>query len=75
VPPNVPVGTSCIRDTYVAAAVNYAWAAEAYYRLGKYDQAAAAAVQMNENLQYARALCGGTGVGGGDCRTFSIFPC
>lgn len=76
IPPTVNIGTNCIRDTYVAAAVNYAWAAESYYRLGDTSKAAAMINLMNQSLQYARNLCSSApGVGGGNCLTFSIYPC
>lgn len=76
VAPNVPVGTNCIRDTYVAAAVNFAWAAESYYRLGETARAAEMAANMQTQLNNARSLCSNApGIGGGDCRTFSIYPC
>lgn len=74
IPPEVPV--SCIRDTYVAAAVSYAWAAEAYYRLGYTDKAEEMAGLMDENLYTVKQLCSnGPVVGGGSCDTEEIYPC
>jgi hypothetical protein len=79
IPPTVKIGTNCVRDTYVAAAVNYAWAAESYARLGKSTDASSMAVRMNTELQRARALCSNGPVFGGSsgitCQTLSIYSC
>ena len=74
-PPDVKINNNCIRDTYVAAAVAYAWAIESYYRLGETARAAALVPQMNENLQNARNLCGNSTVNLGSCITMYIYGC
>jgi hypothetical protein len=75
VPPNVKVGT-CTRDLYVAAAVNYAWAAESYFRLGDLTQSSKMAGFMNGELSKATSLCSGnpTAVNIG-CLTMPIWKC
>lgn len=75
VPPNVSIGAACIRDTYVAAAVQYAWAAESYYRL-RLAQAASMAEEVHNNLLYANSLCSSASGGGlNNCRTLSLWGC
>jgi hypothetical protein len=67
---------ACARDTSVAAAVMYAWAAECYAQRGEKSRAAAHAEQMYENLQSANSLCSNApSVGGGSCDTERIFDC
>ncbi len=75
--PEVSIGTNCIRDTYVSAAIQYAWAAESYYRLNEISKATTAANTMMEQLNVAKSLCssGGIGIGGSTCKTFTIYPC
>ncbi|MGQ0642611.1 MAG: hypothetical protein ACT4P6_17855 [Gemmatimonadaceae bacterium] len=75
VPPNVSIGAACIRDTYVAAAVQYAWAAESYYRLN-HSSAGSMAAQMHSNLLSANGLCSSaTGAAINNCRTLSLWGC
>lgn len=75
VPPQVAVG-DCQRDHYVAAAVQYAWAAASYANVGNPGQAEAMAREMHALLQQATALCSDApSTGGSYCRTLSIWPC
>jgi hypothetical protein len=75
VPPNVSIGAGCIRDTYVAAAVNYAWAAESYYRLNSAN-ASPMAANMRSQLNSGNSLCSNASSGGlNNCRTLSIWGC
>lgn len=74
--PQTAINTNCMRDIYVSAAVDLAWAVESYYRLGDIAKAEEMKEKMFESLQNARNLCGGAPVfGGGSCLTLSIFPC
>jgi hypothetical protein len=72
---------SCIRDSYVDAAVQYCWAAECYSRLPASSSAsltpAEAAMQAQGQLQDALSLCSNAPtIGGGDtCDTLAIYPC
>jgi hypothetical protein len=75
IPPKVNINPNCQRDTHVASAVQFAWAAESSYRLGNTAQAATLVSKMNESLQAARALCGPSTINLGSCLTLSIFPC
>lgn len=74
-PPAAPIGAGCIRDTYVAAAVQHAWAAESYYRLG--DSAAAEmAGAARADLDRAERLCpGAAGEGPGRCESLALWAC
>ncbi len=75
VPPSVPIGRGCIRDTYVAAAVQHAWAAESYYRL-RHPGAARMAVAVRGELDRADALCAGAEREGPDrCETLDLWGC
>jgi len=47
-----------MRDKYIAAATTKAWAAEAYARIGKSDQAEPIAKSMMVDLKSAADLCG-----------------
>src|SRR4051812_21697957 len=73
VPPNVSIGSGCIRDTYVAAAVNYAWAAESYYRLNS-SNAASMAANMRSQLNNANQLCSNASSGGVK-NLWALRPC
>lgn len=75
VPPKVNINANCQRDSYVAAAVNYAWAIESYYRLGETANISSLVTKMNQSLQYARNLCGPSTVNAGSCYTLSIYGC
>ena len=72
VPPPVPIG--CVRDAYVAAAVQHAWAAESYYRL-RHPSAARMAEAARDDLDRADELCAGSTPDAGDCETVHIWPC
>ncbi|REA63799.1 hypothetical protein DSL64_05080 [Dyadobacter luteus] len=74
-PPKVNINSNCQRDSYVASAVNYAWAIESYYRLGETSSIASLVTNMNQSLQYARNLCGSSTVSSGSCYTLSIYGC
>jgi hypothetical protein len=77
-PPQVKA-TSCTRDTYVAAAVLQAWAAECYARFEQDARAARAAKDMIGELDNAQNLCDSSGRptigGGGSCDTDRIYRC
>ena len=75
-PPSVKA-EECTRDTYVAAAVLYAWAAECYARQEEDSKAGDAADQMYENLKNAKSLCSDApSIGPArDCDTLQIFGC
>jgi hypothetical protein len=75
VPPKVNINSNCQRDSYVAAAVNYAWAIESYYRLGQTSNVPSLVTNMNQNLQYARNLCGSSTINYGSCYTLNIYGC
>ena len=71
-PPPVRIG--CLRDAYVAAAVQYAWAAESYYRL-RDPSAARMAASARDDLDRADELCAGSGPDGRICETLRIWGC
>jgi len=75
-PPQVKAD-ACMRDTYVAAAVVYAWAAECYARQEEDSKATAMADEMRKQLKEAQALCSDKApIGGGRaCGTLKIYPC
>lgn len=74
--PPVVKAKACIRDTYVAAAVAYAWAAEAYARQEEDNKAAVAADKMYHELEKAEELCSDVPVlPGGKCDTEHIYRC
>ncbi|HEV8587994.1 MAG TPA: hypothetical protein VGQ72_03905 [Pyrinomonadaceae bacterium] len=75
-PPSVKA-EECTRDTYVAAAVLYAWAAECYARQEEDSKAGDAADQMYENLKNAKSMCSDApSIGPArDCDTLRIFGC
>lgn len=71
-------GNGCIRDTYVDAAIQYAWAAEAAYRFERYSEANDYATQVHSNLNNANSLCSNVPVPGPapyTCNTFTVWPC
>lgn len=73
VPPAVPI--ACVRDAYVAAAVQHAWAAESYYRL-RHPEAGTMAAAVREDLDQADELCSATGRGGVEgCATLRLWGC
>jgi len=73
VPPPVPI--ACMRDAYVAAAVQHAWAAESYYRL-RHPRAEAMAAAVRDDLDRADELCAVTGRGGEKgCATLRLWGC
>ena len=73
VPPAVPI--ACVRDAYVAAAVQHAWAAESYYRL-RHPEAGAMAAEVRDDLDRADELCAVTGPGGVEgCATLRLWGC
>ena len=73
VPPAVPI--ACIRDAYVAAAVQHAWAAESYYRL-RHPEAGTMADAVRDDLDQADELCTVTGRGGAEgCATLRLWAC
>lgn len=73
VPPPVPI--ACVRDAYVAAAVQHAWAAESYYRL-RHPGAAAMAAAARADLDNADELCAATRRGGtAQCETLDLWGC
>lgn len=75
-PPDVPVEPSCMRDLYVSAAVNYAWAAEATYRLRSMNDVAKSIAGMRQNLDAANALCSSApNFGPSPCSTLSVWGC
>lgn len=66
----------CQRDSYVCAAISYAWAAEMHARQGDFNTATYEAREMMNNLSMADQLCGGSPPpSGGVCGTWSIYPC
>jgi hypothetical protein len=75
-PPKVRA-EECIRDAYVAAAVQYAWAAECYARNEEDAKAGEAAKMMYEQLTNAQSLCSDapTFAGASSCDTEKIFRC
>jgi hypothetical protein len=72
VPPPVSIG--CVRDAYVAAAVQHAWAAESYFRL-RHPSAARMAEAARDDLDRADELCAGSGPDPAECETVHIWPC
>jgi hypothetical protein len=72
VPPPVAIG--CVRDAYVAAAVQHAWAAESYYRL-RHPSAAHMAEAARGDLDRADEICAGPEPDGPECATVHIWPC
>lgn len=75
IPPNVSIGAACIRDAYVSAAVQYAWAAESYYRL-RNANATSMAENVSTNLRNANQLCSNAPSGGlNNCRTLTVWGC
>lgn len=76
--PALRISRNSQRDAYVSAAVTFAWAAEAYSRMGKDREAEDAAGEVRKLLEQADALCsdgpafsgGGTGE-----QTLHIWPC
>ncbi len=75
-PPQVAVGNGCMRDTYVAAAALYAWAAASYAKTGLPDEATYARQTMMGELQKADQLCSNSpSFGGSSCKTLTIWPC
>lgn len=77
VPPQIPPGFTCERDKYVYGALAYAWAAEAYTRVGEPSRAASAAASMHEQLGNATALCSDApgNEGAPRCTTLGVWPC
>ena len=75
-PPKIKADT-CMRDSYVASAVQYAWAAECYAEQGEKNRAVAHAELMNENLKKAKELCSNAPsiAGTSRCDTMEIFSC
>jgi hypothetical protein len=75
-PPKVKAKT-CNRDHAVAAAVQYAWAAECYARNEEDSKAQSAAEKMYKELELAQAYCSDTPsfAGAGECDTMRIFGC
>jgi hypothetical protein len=74
-------GIACQRDTYVCAAVLYAWAAEQYSQRGNpgdKEKAVEAAQTMHQQLMNAKNLCSTSPNASNcsnSCKTFSIYPC
>lgn len=54
--PIPPTGLGCLHDTYQAAALQLAWAAESYYRL-RHDAARSMATAMHAQLRHADTSC------------------
>lgn len=78
VTPTVRINKNSQRDTYVAAAVTYAWGAEAYSRLGETEKAEESAGQVKTLLDQADALCSEAPAadgGGSGLQTLRIWPC
>jgi hypothetical protein len=75
-PPHMSGGT-CIRDSYVDAAVVYCWAAECESLDGKVMEAETDAAGAQDNLTNADALCSDAPVigPGVDCPTLPIYGC
>lgn len=75
-PPSIRA-QACVRDGQVAAAVNYAWAAECYAEAGRDRDAQKSANSMMDMLKAAQSLCSNvpTTAGASGCDTLSIFPC
>jgi hypothetical protein len=75
IPPKI--NQECVRDNYVAAALNFAWAAESYFRLNS-DKSAQMALKAAEQIQRALALCSDKPTVGTDnskCVTEDIISC
>jgi hypothetical protein len=75
--PSCPKNDNCMRDIYVCAAVQYAWAAEAYAYVGEQAKAEDAANQMHGQLASAKGLCSDKPgeAPGQECKTQGIFNC
>lgn len=75
-PPQVKLG-ECIRDTHVAAAAMYAWAAECYTQQGETVKAESSISQMNKELSTAHSYCSSAPsvAGAKQCATLNIYPC
>lgn len=74
-PPAVLIGRGCLRDGYVASAVQYAWAAESYYRL-RHPRAAGMAAAAHAELDRANRLCRRAArEEAGRCETLDIWGC
>lgn len=56
--PGTPSNLPCQRDHDVYAALNYAYGAESYSRVGEPEKAKSMASQVRENLNNANRLCG-----------------
>lgn len=80
VPPALPYASSlCTRDFYIAAALQYAWAAEGYARLSEWDKATDMATYVNKELMDADSYCSNSPVienPGLDCKSLAyLWPC
>ncbi|HEX2190929.1 MAG TPA: hypothetical protein VHG51_18620, partial [Longimicrobiaceae bacterium] len=74
-PPTVPIARGCLRDGYVASAVQHAWAAESYYRL-RHPSAARMAAAAHDDLDRANRLCPRAAPGDSPrCETLGIWGC
>jgi len=75
-PPKIDA-TSCIRDTYVAAAVMNAWARECYIRNGQTAEANQVSADITKHLGYAKELCSSAPViaPAKACNTETIASC
>jgi hypothetical protein len=76
VPPKVTADT-CMRDKGVAAAVQEAWAAECYTRVGRAASAQEQAEAMAKELSQVDRMCtpGALSLGGPSCDTIRVVPC
>jgi hypothetical protein len=78
VTPSIRMNKNSQRDAYVAAAVTYAWAAEAYHRLGNAAKAKESAEGAKKSLEQANELCSGSpsnSGGGSGPQTLTIWSC
>jgi hypothetical protein len=73
-----PFQQVCMRDSYITAAVALAYGAECESRLGRDQQAAQDAKDMEKNIGYAKSMCSHAAhfaTSGPDCSTAQIVPC
>jgi hypothetical protein len=75
--PSIHSDGTCIRDTYVDAAIQFAWAAESYWRAGSTTKAEESATYARNQLNVANSLCSDVPVPdpGIHCNTLEIWPC
>ena len=74
-PPALPSDLPCVRDAYVAAAVNRCWAAECQARLGRPSQAATQEEIAGDDLANADRLCISAPSSGTVCTTEALHGC